>query len=131
MADAPIVKSGPVAPRPPSPYAERAMATRPALPTRDALEDQARRLLEKARDRSGASVEEMVKTLGELQPRGAGTRRSWYDWSDKPETISLLTGRAAIQMLGPEATMKLLFGETASSKHPELATESANRLDQL
>src|SRR4051794_29710171 len=106
------------------------MATHPALPTREALEDQARRLLEKARDRSGASVEEMVKRLGELQPRGAGTRRSWYDWSEKPETISLLTGLAAIHMLGPEATMELLFGEMTSTER-ELATESANRLDQM
>src|SRR3954451_20512820 len=90
------------------------MATQPALPTREALEDQARRLLEKARDRSGASVEEMVKALGELQPRGAETRRSWYDWNEKPETVSLLTGLAALQMLGAEGTMELLFGDATT-----------------
>ena len=73
----------------------------------------------------------MVKTLGELQPRGAGTRRSWYDWSEKPETISLLTGLAVIQMLGPEATMELLFGEMTSADQRELAAGSANRLDHL
>ena len=49
------------------------------VPNREALERQARRLLEQARERTGASVERMVKTFGELQPRGAVTRRSWYD----------------------------------------------------
>src|SRR3954471_6491986 len=53
----------------------------------------------------------MVKTFGEFQPRGAETRRSWYDWQERPETISLLTGLAAIHALGPDATMELLFGD--------------------
>lgn len=66
-----------------------------------------------------------MKALGELQPRGAETRRSWYDWQERPETISLLTGLAAIQVLGPEATMELLFEGTGAS------TEAADRLDQL
>jgi hypothetical protein len=57
-------------------------------------------LLEQARERTGASVERMVKTFGELQPRGAVTRRSWYDWQERPETVSLLTGLAAMHALG-------------------------------
>src|SRR3954452_19599119 len=84
------------------------------VPSREALEGQARRLLELARKRTGASVERMVKTFGEFQPRGAETRRSWYDWQDRPETISLLTGLAAIHALGPDATMELLFGDAPS-----------------
>jgi hypothetical protein len=107
------------------------MAARPALPTKEALEDQARRLLETARGRSGASVEEMVKALGELQPRGAETRRSWYDWQERPETISLLTGLAAMRMLGREAAMELLFGVGAAADTGEPATEAADRLDHL
>lgn len=89
------------------------MANGPELPKREALEEQARRLLEEARRRAGVSVEEMVKRLGQLQPRGAGTRRSWYDWQERPEAVSVLTGLAAIQLLGPEAAMKILFDETA------------------
>jgi hypothetical protein len=69
------------------------------VPSREALETQARRLLEQARERTGASVERMVKTFGELQPRGAMTRRSWYDWHERPETVSLLTGLAAMHAL--------------------------------
>ena len=84
------------------------MANESSFP-REVLEDQARRLLESARRQSGASVEQMVQLLGELQPRKALTRRSWYDWQNRPETISLLTGLALIQMLGPEATIELLF----------------------
>jgi len=84
--------------------------------SRKVLEDQARRLLEMARRESGASVEQMVQLLGELQPRGAVTRRSWYDWQTRPETVSLLTGLAAIQMLGPEATIKLLFSDSAPAE---------------
>ena len=55
----------------------------------------------------------MVKAFGELQPRGAVTRRSWYDWQERPETVSLLTGLAAMHALGPEASMELVFGEEA------------------
>src|ERR671928_1371715 len=84
------------------------------VPSREALESQARRLLEQARERTGASVERMVKTFGELQPRGAVTRRSWYDWQERPETVSLLTGLAAMHALGPEASMALVFGEEAA-----------------
>ena len=80
------------------------------MPDKQALEDQARRLMEEARRRSGATVEDMVRSLGDLQPRGAGTRRSWYDWHDRPETMSVLTGLAAMHLLGPKATNDLLFG---------------------
>src|SRR3954463_8740482 len=83
------------------------------VPSREELESQARRLLELARERTGASVERMVKTFGELQPRGAVTRRSWYDWRERPETVSLLTGLAAMHALGPDASMKLVFAEAA------------------
>jgi hypothetical protein len=98
------------------------------IPSREALEGQARRLLELARERTGASVEGMVKTLGELQPRGAVTRRSWYDWQERPETISLLTGLAAMHALGPEASMELVFGEAAGAA---ATATSDDRLNQL
>jgi hypothetical protein len=91
------------------------MANESSFP-REALEDQARRLLETARRQSGASVEQMVQLLGDLQPRKALTRRSWYDWQTRPETVSLLAGLAAIQMLGPEAAMELLFSDVALQK---------------
>ena len=101
------------------------------VPSREALERQARRLLEQARERTGASVERMVKTFGELQPRGAVTRRSWYDWQERPETVSLLTGLAAMHALGPEASMELVFGETAGvGAGVDSATKDA-RMDQL
>jgi hypothetical protein len=91
------------------------MANESSFP-REALEDQARRLLETARRQSGASVEQMVQLLGDLQPRKALTRRSWYDWQNRPETVSLLAGLAAIQMLGPQAAMELLFSDVALQK---------------
>ena len=106
------------------------MSQEPA-PSREALESQARKLLELARERTGASVERMVKTFGELQPRGAVTRRSWYDWQERPETVSLLTGLAAMHALGPEASMELVFGEAAGV---EAGVDSATRdarMDQL
>jgi hypothetical protein len=96
-------------------------------PSREALESQARRLLELAREHTGASVERMVKAFGELQPRGAVTRRSWYDWQERPETVSLLTGLAAMHALGPEASMELVFGKAASV---DAATRD-DRIDQL
>jgi hypothetical protein len=97
----------------------------------EALERQARRLLEQARERTGASVERMVKTFGELQPRGAVTRRSWYDWQERPETVSLLTGLAAMHALGREASMELVFGEAAGvGAGVDAATKDA-RIDQL
>ena len=100
-------------------------------PNREALESQARRLLEQARERTGASVERMVKTFGELQPRGAVTRRSWYDWQERPETVSLLTGLAAMHALGPEASMELVFGQDAAvGTGFDSATRDA-RMDQL
>ena len=98
------------------------------VPDREVLEAQARRLLEQARERTGASVERMVKTFGELQPRGAMTRRSWYDWQERPETVSLLTGLAAMHALGPEASMELLFGETAGVA---TGVDSATRDDRM
>ena len=101
------------------------------VPSREALESQARRLLELARKRTGASVERMVKTLGDLQPRGAETRRSWYDWQERPETVSLLTGLAAIHALGPEATMELLFGEAAGRDAGADSASRDERLNQL
>ena len=101
------------------------------VPSKEALERQARRLLEQAREHTGASVERMVKTFGELQPRGAMTRRSWYDWQERPETVSLLTGLAAMHALGPEASMELVFGETAAvGTSLDSATPDA-RIDQL
>src|SRR4051812_49748016 len=73
----------------------------------------------------------MVKTFGELQPRGAVTRRSWYDWQERPETVSLLTGLAAMHALGPEASMELVFGEAAGvAAGIDTATRDA-RMDQL
>jgi hypothetical protein len=101
------------------------------VPSREALESQARRLLELARERTGASVERMVKTFGDLQPRGAVTRRSWYDWQERPETVSLLTGLAAMHALGREASMELVFGEAAGvERHIDAATSDV-RMDQL
>jgi hypothetical protein len=88
-------------------------------------------LLERARERTGASVERMVKTFGELQPRGAVTRRSWYDWQERPETVSLLTGLAAMHALGPEASMELVFGEAAGVGAGVDAATSDARIDQL
>jgi len=101
------------------------------VPSRDALETQARRLLEQARERTGASVERMVKTFGELQPRGAVTRRSWYDWQERPETVSLLTGLAAMHALGPEASMQLVFGEAAGVGTGVDSATRNERLDHL
>jgi hypothetical protein len=101
------------------------------VPSREALESQARRLLELARERTGASVERMVKTFGDLQPRGAVTRRSWYDWQERPETVSLLTGLAAMHALGPEASMELLFGETAGVAAGVDSATRDDRMDQL
>src|SRR4051812_23829179 len=73
----------------------------------------------------------MVKTFGELQPRGAVTRRSWYDWQERPETVSLLTGLAAMHALGPEASMELVFGHAADvGTGVDTATSDA-RMDQL
>jgi hypothetical protein len=100
-------------------------------PSREALENQARRLLELARKRTGASVERMVKTFGEFQPRGAETRRSWYDWQDRPETISLLTGLAAIHALGPDATMELLFGDAVGRDADGDTGARDERMNQL
>lgn len=100
-----------------------------SAPDRAALENQARQLLELARKRTGASVDRMVKTFGEFQPRGAATRRSWYDWQERPETISLLTGLAAIHALGPDATMQLLFGDAAGRSAGSPASDE--RLSQL
>jgi hypothetical protein len=106
------------------------MADESTVP-RKVLEDQARRLLELARDQQGASVEQMVQLLGELQPRKALTRRSWYDWQTRPETISLLTGLAAIQMLGPQATIELLFDDAALEKAAQRETDQEDGLDHL
>jgi hypothetical protein len=106
------------------------MAAEPASPDRATLEAQARQLLEAARRRSGSTVEEMVKALGELQPRGAETRRSWYDWQEKPETISLLTGIASMHLLGRAGTMDVIFGEAEAEGTAESRTDSG-RLDAL
>jgi hypothetical protein len=73
----------------------------------------------------------MVKTFGEFQPRGAETRRSWYDWHERPETISLLTGLAAMQALGPDATMQLLFGEAAGRGAGAESSARDERVNQL
>jgi hypothetical protein len=102
-----------------------------AVPSREVLESQARRLLEQARERTGASVERMVKAFGELQPRGAVTRRSWYDWQERPETVSLLTGLAAMHALGSEASMELVFGDAAAAGARVDSESSDARMDQL
>src|SRR5262245_57728796 len=73
----------------------------------------------------------MVKTFGEFQPRGAETRRSWYDWQERPETVSLLTGLAAIHALGPDATMELLFGDAARRDAGADAAAADDRMRQL
>ena len=88
-------------------------------------------MLEQARERTGASVERMVKTFGELQPRGAVTRRSWYDWQERPETVSLLTGLAAMHTLGPEASMELVFGQAAGIEAGVDSATRNERMDQL
>ena len=41
------------------------------------------------------------------------TRRSWYDWQERPETVSLLTGLAAMRAWPWRRAMELLFGEAA------------------
>jgi hypothetical protein len=116
----------------PRPRGLRLVAVSPEpVPNRAVLERQARRLLEQARERTGASVERMVKTFGELQPRGAVTRRSWYDWQERPETVSLLTGLAAMHALGPEASMELVFGEAADVGAGVDSVASDARMDQL
>jgi hypothetical protein len=101
------------------------------VPNRETLETQARRLLEQARERTGASVERMVKTFGDLQPRGAVTRRSWYDWQERPETVSLLTGLAAMHALGPEASMELVFGQAAGVGAGVDSATGNERMDRL
>jgi hypothetical protein len=59
------------------------------------------------------------------------TRRSWYDWQERPETVSLLTGLAAMHALGPEASMELVFGDAADvGAGLDSATGDA-RIDQL
>jgi hypothetical protein len=88
-------------------------------------------LLGRARERTGASVERMVKTFGELQPRGAVTRRSWYDWQERPETVSLLTGLAAMHALGREASMELVFGDAAAVGAGVDSATRNERLDHL
>jgi hypothetical protein len=73
----------------------------------------------------------MVKTFGELQPRGAVTRRSWYDWQERPETVSLLTGLAAMHALGSQASMELVFGEAAGVGAGIDSASRDARMDQL
>jgi hypothetical protein len=51
----------------------------------------------------------MVHGLGEYQSRRAATRRSWYDWLERPETVSALTVLAAVHVLGPEGAAEVLF----------------------
>jgi hypothetical protein len=100
----------------------RSMGKKLDRPDRQVLEDQVRRLLERARKQSGTSVEEIVHGLGELQPRGAGTRRSWYDWLEKPETVSALAVLAALHVLGPSAAADVIFGDGGRS---EVGAENA------
>jgi hypothetical protein len=106
------------------------MATEPATPNKATLEAQARQLLEAARRKSGSTVEEMVRALGEFQPRGAETRRSWYDWQEKPETISLLTGIASMHVLGRTGTMDVIFSG-AEADGADVAHTETERLDAL
>src|SRR4051812_28278017 len=74
----------------------------------------------------------MVKTFGELQPRGAVTRRSWYDWQERPETVSLLTGLAAMHALGLRRAWSSCSGRMppVSGTGADSATRDA-RMDQL
>jgi hypothetical protein len=102
------------------------------LPPRRSLEEQVRLLLETARDRSGAPIGEMVKALGALQARGAGTRRSWYDWQERPETVSALTLLAVIRVIGRAGIMELLFdGLTPPSEQNASVDEMAARVNHL
>ena len=101
-----------------------------SVPSREALESQARQLLELARKRTGASVERMVKTFGEFQPRGAETRRSWYDWQERPETVSLLTGlsedSSSVEII---AHAKRALAATDGEPPHLLVVDDAQRLD--
>jgi len=63
-------------------------------------------------------VDEIVQSLGDLQPLGARTRRSWYDWLEKPETVSALTALAALHVLGPAAAAETIFGGADASVSP-------------
>ncbi len=91
----------------------RAVAEREAIPVRQALEDEVRRLLDRARRRTGASAAEMVERLGPLQARTAGTRRSWYDWHERPETVSALAVLGALHLLGPAGAVEAIFSRAA------------------
>jgi hypothetical protein len=59
------------------------------------------------------------------------TRRSWYDWQERPETVSLLTGLAAMHALGPEASMELVFGDAAGVGAGANSATRDSRMDQL
>lgn len=102
------------------------------IPDRVVLEEQVRRLLERARARLGATVPQFVEGLGGLQAKGAGTRRSWYDWLEKPETVSALTALAALHILGPTAAMELLFQSQSAPSTPGADSHAeADRLTEL
>src|SRR3954469_15949440 len=73
----------------------------------------------------------MVKTFGELQHRGAVTRRSWYDWQERPETVSLLTGLAPMHAPGPEGSMQLVFGKAPRLRRGHGSATRDARIDQL
>jgi hypothetical protein len=116
--------------RAPLPYAG-SVPSKVELPGRELLEDQVRRLLDRARRRSGASVEEIVQELGQLQAKGAGTRRSWYDWHERPETVSSLTILGVLHVLGPEGAVEVLFGRSATTKGNALQAQVADLERQL
>lgn len=76
----------------------------------------------------------MVRSLGDLQPRGAETRRSWYDWLERPETVSALTALAAIHVLGEARAIELLFGKApgaATAEQDQGHEETIERLAEL
>jgi hypothetical protein len=103
----------------------RTVADKVRVPPRATLENDVRRVLDHAQRRVGANVPEMVDALGGLQPRGAGTRRSWYDWHEKPETVSALTAMAAVRLLGPDAAIEVIFGDQVSGVGDQSSRSSA------
>jgi hypothetical protein len=86
-----------------------------------------------ARDRAHVTVDQMVRSFGGLQPRGAETRRSWYDWQERPETVSALTALAALHLVGPTGAMELLFGKGAAAapQRDQGVGEALQRLSTL
>ncbi len=107
------------------------MAEELEIPGRQTLEDTLRRLLNRARRRTGASATAMVELLGPLQARSAGTRRSWYDWHERPETVSALAALGALHLLGPSTAVEVVFGQTEAGAPRTPAAQAADLERQL